>query len=216
MLSKVYRSIQTLPFDRFITAICDNTLKALIIKDGDEVPDETLIEVWSDLFFDYMEATGDSKFRLKTTLEKDIKVLEGRLTIIDTCLYHLQFFHYPPMVDLLRGDGYSAEDYKLDPADKNQYTEDLNMIKNVSRELDIDRRLLVIELEEMKQSDDKNPQKQATRASFQNILSRIATYKHVAVIRTSEITVSEFAAMLSEYLEYINALKKSTTAKPKR
>jgi hypothetical protein len=200
---RLYRSIQTLPLDRFITAVCDEDLSSLIIEG---VPtEEELNAAWTDIFLEYLDANNDNGARYKITLRRDIAVLEAKLTQVESSLYVLQIYHVQELVDVLRGLGY--EDLQLDPANIDQYFADLNDVRNRSRELKIDKELKEIELSELEASDSKKERKRADRQSFLNILSRIATFKHVAIIRTSEITVAEFCAMFSEYLDNIKAIQ---------
>lgn len=237
----LFPDIHTLPLDRFIRCVCDDDLGALIIE-GENPPvlelrkqlsDATDPEIirtlsialetaeirlaqiigsrWEEIFLDYLDMCKDDRIRFKVSLEKEIAILGARLQQIETCLFTLTTIYVKDLVDHLHGMGYT--DFKLDPTDLRQYEEDLNGVKDRSREMKIDRDLKVIELEELIESAKKEGSRKADRISFTNILSRVATYKGVAVIRSSEITVSEFVAMFNEYLDHIKALK--TSKKPK-
>lgn len=199
---RFYRSIHELPLDKFISALCDGDFQALVISGT--ASEKHLAAVWDDIFYDYLDLNRDNDARLDLTLCKDIAILSARLQRVETCLYLLQTIYVQEVADLLKEDGFEI---RLDPDNMDQYFEDLNLIRLQSREIKIDLELKQIELSELRESKSKEKGKKADRSSFLNILSRIATFKHVAIIRASEISVAEFCAMFGEYLDHIKALK---------
>jgi hypothetical protein len=207
---RLYRTIHDLPLDKFISALCDQDFNALVISGNPS--QEELSQAWDEIFLDYLDLNGDNDARMDITLAKDIAILSARLQQIETCLFFLQVFHVQEVADILTDIGF--EDVSLDPSDLEQYFENLNIIRLRSKEIKIDIELKEIELTELRESKKKTPAKRADRSSFLNILSRIATYKHTAVIRASEISVAEFCAMFAEYLDHIKALKVSADKKP--
>jgi hypothetical protein len=208
--SKLYRTLD-LPLDKFIVCVCEGDLAPLIIS-GEPTTEEVL-EAWGEIFLDYMDSMRDNKARYKLDMEIKIQILDARLDQADTALLIMQTVIHPEAVATLQRlnlTDYNQELFdRMFAGDKDAYFEELNLIKNRSREFKIDRDLLTIELEEYVKSEELAEQKKADRSTFLNILSRIATYKHVALIRASEITTAEFVAMFNEYLDHINALKAS-------
>lgn len=212
--SSVFRSIDTLPLDRFITCICppedqeetpeptERDLSALIIS-GTPTTEELVI-AWTIIFLQYVDASRDSNTRYRITMARDIERLRGKFTRIEALLFCLQTIRVQEAVELLQGMG--NEDLAFPGDDLPQYFADLNLARGRSREIRLDLELLEIELAEFVASEDMTPRERANKLSFLNILSRIATFKKVAVIRTSEITVAEFCAMFNEYLDHIKAV----------
>jgi hypothetical protein len=219
----VYRSINELPLDRFIACLCgpvssldpgdeqpeENLDLSPLIKPGQEgvqIPPDALIEAWGDIFLEYMDASRDDKARHKIQLASRIAQLDAQLQIIETSLVILQTLRVQELVEILQRKG--NEDLLYPAEDLDQYFEDLNMTRHRTAEKKIDYKLLKIELEELEASETREEVGQrAERIHFTNVLARIATFKHVAVIRQSEITVAEFLAMFNEYLEYIQSTK---------
>lgn len=213
----LYRTLRELPLDRFITCICDDDLTALVknADDFDRVKPEELILCWNDLFLDYIDLSQDSQTRYKITLKRDIAIFDARVAQIESSLTILGTPLFVKRVaDHVQGiKGF--EDIELDPADMDKYFADLQLIYNRSRELHIDSELKKIELEELLKSEELQASKKSDRATFLNILSHIATYRKVAVIRTGELTVEEFCAAFTEYLDYCNAVKLSMSKNKK-
>lgn len=213
--SSWFRDIDELPLDRFISIICapdedpDQPRDlSLLIKTG-EPAREDLESAWIAIFLQYVDASRDSKTRFKIALAREIAILEARLSQIESLLFLLQTLRVQEAVDILRSKG--NEDLVF-PADNiDQYFEDLNLARNRSREIKIDLELKIIERNEFNKSENLEINKRADKASFLNILARIATFKKVAVIRTSEITVAEFCAMLAEYLDTNKAVSTNKT-----
>jgi hypothetical protein len=206
--SNLYRSLE-IPLDRFIRVYCEDDFLALIIDNKEPAPDiEELMEAWSDIFLDYVDANGDNETRHKVNLQTQHAIYSARYDRAKGFISILQIMYVQAALDELRTVP-AFEDAELDPADQSAYFERLNIYNNRTAEIKIDRDLAAIELAEMIANEQKGEVKKAEKSHFLNILSRIATYKKVAVIHTRELTTAEFCAMFAEYLDYINALKAS-------
>lgn len=209
----IYRSLETLPLDRFIVCVCDGDLSALIIKpDPDqEIPALLLLEAWNDIFLDYLDASRDNTSRYRQNMETKVAIYSAQLDQIGVCLMGLQVVIRPEFVEPLQR--MEVTDYdcaaldQLFQTSKKDYFAELNLIKSRSVEKKIDKELLEIELVELAKSEEMQEKKRADRLTFVNILSRISTYKNVAVIHSSQLSTLEFCAMFNEYLDHINALK---------
>lgn len=162
---------------------------------------------WSQLFMDYLDLNKHNKARYRFSVERDIAILSARLQQIETCIGVLRTFYHYELADHLRQMDEEFASFEFNPADQNEYQSDLNAVWDRSREIRIDKELKEMELEEIKESDRLAPLKKATHQSFVNILARIATFRKVAVIRTSELTVAEFVAAFNEYLDACKALE---------
>lgn len=206
--------------DRFITVLCDQDLTALL-KPGKtfEPSDELLADIWAGIFLEYLDASGDNTTRHKINLARDIAILTARLSQIESLVLILRTMRHEEAIQLLQAKG--NQDLSF-PKDQNQYTADVNMAWDRSRETKIDLELLIIEKTELEEEEKRVkeaelaagiPQKKADRSHFLSILARLATHKSVAVIRTSEITVAEFCAMFREYLDHIKALAEANRRK---
>ncbi len=215
--SRLFRNIDELPLDRFIICITDEDLSALIKDPADLftglVSVEELNNLWGEIFLDYIDLTADANTRYRLSLSREIKIKEAKLTQIEGYLFLLQTIYSEEAAALLCCERLGFEDIVLDPTEIDDYFAKLNNIKTRSRETKIDIDLMTIELDELNESDKKIDDRKADKKYFLNILARIATFKKVAVIRTSEISVAEFCAMFSEYLDYIKALSKTPSPK---
>lgn len=210
----LFRSIEELLLDRFITVLCDGDFSALV-KPGFLRPSEEELNLcWAGIFLEYLDASEDNQTRYKITLARDIEILRARLSQIESLILILRTMRHPEAVSMLQAK--DNEDLEFPADDLDQYHADINMSWDRSREIKIDLDLKIIEKTEIEDSEKKAeieqlkagiaPQK-ASRPMFLNILARLATFKKVAVIRTSEITVAEFCAMFREYLDHIKAVK---------
>lgn len=211
LLPALYLTLDELPLDKFIVCVCDEDLTALV-KDKKDIPNvtpEELITTWNDLFLDYVDLSKEAQTRYRITLKRDIALFTSRVQRIESALVILGtplfIKRLADIVQEIKG----FEDITLDPTDMDKYFSDLQLIRDRSREMKIDADLKKIELEELIKSEAMEEQKRADKLSFLNILARIATYRKVAVIRTSELTVAEFCAAFNEYLDYIEAVKVS-------
>lgn len=209
----LFQSIEDLFLDRFITVLCDGDLTALVRPGYLPPSDEELNLCWAGIFLEYLDASEDNQTRYKITLARDIEILRARLSQIESLVLILRTMRHPEAVAMLQAK--DNEDLLFPEDDQNQYFADVNMSWDRSREIKIDLDLKIIEKAEIDETEKKAeevklragiaPQK-ASRPMFLNILARLATFKKVAIIRTSEITVAEFCAMFREYLDHIKAI----------
>lgn len=213
-VESLYRTINELLLDRFITVLCDGDLSALVKPGFLRPSDEELNLCWSGIFLEYLDASEDNQTRYKITLARDIEILRARLSQIESLILILRTMRHPEAVTMLQAK--DNEDLLFPADDLDQYHADINMSWDRSREIKIDLDLKILEKSEIEESEKTAEEislksgiapPKANRTMFLNILATIATYKKVAVIRTSEITVAEFCAMFREYLDHIKAVK---------
>lgn len=197
----------------------DENLRALVKPgtDPESIDELLLAEAWLSLFLDYLDANKNNQHRYKNELLRDLTLLELKVAKIDSILNVLQilFKHKIDRADLLDpivaelnlyGFECSTADFPIE--DEGRFFETMNDIKNRSAETVIDLKLKQIEVDEMTESEGRQETApRVTRQDFLNRLARIATFKKVAVIRTSELFVAEFLAAFNEYLDHINAPK---------
>lgn len=213
----IYSTIETLPLDNFIALVTSGgedpetgkelplDLSFLIIEG--ECDPITLSEAWLGIFLDYLDANKQNHARYKIDLIRDIAILELRAVKVDAILQVLRTpLYVPELVQELNDLGLDAD---LDPEDVDAYFEALNGIRDRAQELVIDVKLKRLELQELLESEDKEEGDQrVSRMYFVNVLSRIAHYRRVAVIRTGELTVAEFVAAFNDYLDYLDRSNK--------
>jgi hypothetical protein len=197
--ANVYSTIEKTPLDRFITCIVDQDLTALIIEG--EADEATLAIAWSFLFLDYLDASKEVKARYEFELVRDLSILRARVAIVDTILALFQtVFVEEAVKELNRLEIFVS----LDPSNPESYREGLEEIRTRGAEFVIDANLKQIELEELEKAKKDEPAQKIDRQYFVNILGRIATFRRVAVIRTSELVVAEFIAAFNEFLDHLN------------
>lgn len=198
----LYLSCDHLPLDKFIRCICDSDLQALVISGN--VPLHILADAWADIFYEYLDMQQHNHSRYKIELIRDITKLQARLFRVETILYCLRIMYHPDIHAQLAA---LEIEVKLNPHDSAEYLETLNAIHSRSREWAIDIKLKQAELESL----DEHGKDSGTigKTYFTSVLAKIATYKRVPVIRTTEIMVTEFCAMYEEWIDYLQSQSQS-------
>lgn len=94
-----YQHINKLPLSRFIDALCDDNLQALVI-DG-EPSKEQLESAWGDIQQQYADALGDMEYRLYLSLFKEIGKLSISIQQAELMLSAVSRFYVPLFVKKL-------------------------------------------------------------------------------------------------------------------
>lgn len=188
--------------DKFIACLCDNDLGRLI-ESGEPSPVQ-LAEAWASLFYEYCdlaEAT-ETKYRIKISCE--IKLLKIKEELAQGWLDILNVCYIPQLASALKLIGY--EDYELNPADIEQYYEDL---KHITGELNLLRMQTKIKEIESKAILESQPTHDSVdRKYFNTIFFRINNYaKREAV--NGQTTVEDYCTALRDYVSYYELQKKS-------
>lgn len=199
----LYQNCDQLPLDRFIKVVCEGDLNQLIISGT--VPLYVLAETWANIFYEYLDLQKNNQAKYRIELARDVAYYQARLTRLQTILYCLRIIYHPDIHAQLKDMGF---DVTLDPQNIDEYLGTLQSVETRSKEWSIDMKIKMAELEVLDEQENTDHAK-VDKTYFTGLLSKIATYKHVPVIRAGEVTVTEFCAMFEEFVSYIQQLKKA-------
>lgn len=189
----------SLPLNLFIKCIIDGDLTCLIIR-GQHSGDKLAL-AWGKIYNLYLDSNYENDVLYPLQLKKEIVLLDSHITEVELCIYFLERIYHQGLVDILQRNG-----YKINSSfnDKKNWIKSLTGIRNrLSRKkLDLATKLRELELYVKAHENDE-----ITEKYFVQLLSRLAKYQGVAIIRTKDITVHEFVTLLHEYLNYYKRLE---------
>ena len=197
----LYRTCDELPFDRFIKCSCKRDYEALIKEKGTFSFGE-LVECWEGIRIEFLDLNEDNESLYLVRLEKEIAHLSSHIETVASLLVILSKTYHPEFVRLLHNLGYH---YEFDPKNITAYINSLGCVEN---RLAAPRYKL-----EQKQTEYEDYLKNkdlgiADEKHYRRILTRLAKHMGVAVIRSQEITTSEFVFMWQDYLQDLKAHQK--------
>lgn len=202
---KLYRRCSQLSFDRFITCIVDGDLTALVIS-GSPTSEELAV-AWGEIYFEYVDLSGDNETKFIIALERDITLLHDQIATVEAIYYFLQ----PVMIEFARPhlDNIHAalKDYgyriKIDP------TQDYSKkLKQIEGKLALAKVELAQKEKEYQSIVEGRETNTLTREYFKKILLRLSKYMGGSLIREKDITVEEYVFLLRDYVQYVEQLNK--------
>ena len=187
----------SLPLDRFIKCIVQGDLTALIIKGKHS--GEKLALAWGIIYSKYLDANYENDSVYPLQLKKEITLLDSYITEVEICLYFISNIYplrHEGLEECLKGLGHKLKAPYSDAASLNNA---LFIIRNKLGRKKLD---LTTKIKELSLYIEAHKNDEVTDKYFVSILSRLAKYQGVALIRSKDITVQEFITLLSEYLNY--------------
>jgi hypothetical protein len=194
--SKWCTSIHDTPLYKFIEALCDNNLFALVIAGAPQ--SYQLNDAWENILTEYSEAIGSTEHKLYLSLLKEITISQGTLFQIERVIELMYGFHTKQFAELL--NKLLRVRFDFDPSKPKEYDALLSRCYNRSRSLVVDIKLKQIQLEVMEgkmMKDGVAP----TRLYFDNSLITLSDYAGFHL--TNQIMTSEFCTRLKRYAQYI-------------
>lgn len=201
---KLYRSIDNLPLERFITCICDKDLSALVIS-GNATKEE-LVSAWNDIYDQYVIAVNDKEQQYILRLTKEINCLEFDHKLIGLCVTRLEIEHSDDVLQILKK--LVPTNLKFNPADIEQYKKDLSLIISKSKRM-------IIEIENKRGELGRlAPEKGqgVNRSEFDKMIVRASKYMQYKIDK-KVTTVSEFVQIIDEMRKEADSIDKINKTK---
>ncbi len=202
-----YRTCEKLWLDRFIICLTKGDLTALTITGNPSIGD--LVEAWSNIYAEYCDFNNNNEQAYLQHLQKKITLLNDHIIEVETTAYLLSILTPENIAEIRKLEKVLADreiELDLDPLKPDQYFEKL---KSIDFRLAQPRLQLEIAEKELKDYLDGQESQTIDTSYFTKMLSRIARFRKVVVIRPSEITVLEFVIMVQDFMEYVKAQQKA-------
>lgn len=187
----------SLPLDRFIKCIVQGDLTALIISGKHS--GEKLALAWGIIYNKYLDANYENDTIYPLQLKKEITLLDCYITDVELCLffiYNLYPIRHEGLEECLKNLGHKL---KAPYSDATSLNNALFIIRNRLGRKKLD---LTTKIKELNLYIEAHKNDEVTDKYFTSILSRLAKYQGVAIIKSKDITVQEFITLLTEYLNY--------------
>ena len=196
-----YRSIATLPLNKFIDITVDGNLFALLISGTPDLLQ--LKESWETIKSQYAEAIGDHEHVAYVKLFKEINLLHITLKQIHLLIDTLKEIFYQPFADRL--NKLLSTTYNFSGHTPAEYLKLLQACHNRSKafKIDLDLKLIHFKAIEEKNSGEGNPY---TREYFLSML--IIVSNHAKFQISDSVTVFEFCKRMKMYADYCEQMEK--------
>ena len=198
--SNLYRTLSQLPMGRFLTALCDNDLQALVIS-GPATPGE-LRETWHALLNEYFELKNDIFKSEEFQLSKDITRLQNHLFLLQQCIDFLYTRHSASVAQSLNKLGYTFRPATQEPED---YRPLLDTIVARSKTKYIQVKQLIARREKVRENT-KNVL--PTREYFEQVIVNVESVQKTTY-DLETITVSKFVQLEKRYAKYVQTVNDS-------
>lgn len=189
---ELFLTCETLTVDRFEK--CLNGDLTQIVKSG-EPPIDDILEVWHDIYTEWLDLNQNSEALYLLSLQKDIAVNNEKIEQVETAIGFLKIGYDERLLKILHNNNISCE---LDKNNPELYMENLEIAGNQLAHLKFDNERKQADYDEAMKSKDTAPK---NGKYFDKWLTAIARFRKIPVIRKSEITVSEFHFMVEDYIE---------------
>lgn len=186
-MSKWYKTCAELPLDNFIEITITGDLQPLIVEGNPTT--EQLQTAWSEIFMEYSDLAPNVDQTYLLNLTRDIKVIEGKLQIIQSIVNVLSETYLEKPIEILREFGFYFE-YTPETLEQ-----DLLNTVTQARSLLVAKQ--VKEGEYAKYNED-NKGKQVTRNDYENILAALSAFQGYN-LDSKVLTVSRFVAIFNRY-----------------
>jgi hypothetical protein len=194
-------SIHDTPLYKFVEALCENNLQALVISGTPSEKD--LSEAWENISAGYAEAIGNSEQVLYLSLLKETTRTAWTLDQIEMLIDTLKKHYAKPFATMLCR--LLRVRLEFDPANPDEYDKNLKGCWNRSRGLFIDLKLKKVQLDALVKklaAQGELP----TREYFVNAL--IALSDHAGFHLTDLIMTSEFITRLNRFTKFVDQKNK--------
>lgn len=205
----LFQNCDQLFLDRFKRCLIEGDLSALIISGNPSFGD--LAEAWGNIYAEYLDLNNDNETIYLLQLQKEISLLTELQIEVETALYFLSMAILPGMDYIYREELANVLkerefDFLFDLTNPNQYRQSLEAVDN---RLSPVRLRLEMHKKEYRDYLASKGDQTIDATYFDKMLTRLARFRHIAVIRASEITVKEFVMMVQDYLDFIKSKQKT-------
>lgn len=198
-LYRLNDSTDTLILDRFIRCLCDSDFRALVIEG--EPPVAEIEKAWFGIYSKYIDLCQTTDLKYSLRLQNDVIVLSAKLERIKLAITYLQVQFDEEMIQALRDYGFNRP-YNWD--DQAAFIADLKWVAQRSMKLRLKADLKEAEL---KAYQDSQKGEAPDRIYFTKILMRLSDHAGYG-LKSTEITVTEFAVRKQEYLDHLERHQK--------
>lgn len=201
--SNIYRSITTLPLNRFIDVVVDGNLYALVeTPDNHTVTIEDLTVVWSGILSEYTEAIGNAEYKHYVSVYKELSAIKLKYSLIIQAIDILKTGVYSKIIcDFLNSElkCNCVFNYK----DEKSYINELDKCfrRSKSIKIQIDLKQLQFDAVASKHKEGKKPD----RKYYDAVL--ISLSDHAKYEIRDDITVSKFCERINRLNKHYETLK---------
>lgn len=181
--SNLYQACNECPLDVFIDCLVDAKLERLV-KTG-KASQKELAEAWEKIWFEYCDITGNPEYRNMLTLIRDVAYLENKMLTIRLCLQKIIHAPDEKCIAILAKYGYRR---KFDHSDTVKFYQDIQMVMNQSKTIEIE--ILQKRKEIEKQKEAKHGK--ITAGYFDQMLVTMSKFMGYRLDKKI-LTVSEYA-----------------------
>lgn len=200
--SNIYRSIDKLPFNKFVDCICDENLQPLIISG---YPTHSQLQVaWTNIIQQYTEAIGNLEFSIYKKLYSVVSELSLKYDqIICLCgkegILKVAYSRYlcNELNKLVNAS------FTFDYKDWDSYQMELARCEKRGAAIKIQLDLKLLQLYAIKKKSEGVDEKQ-DRAYYISIMIQLSNYAKFIIPET--ITLFEYCQRLKQYKQYIDSL----------
>ena len=199
--AELYTSCEELPLYNYIRCQVYKSYRKQLTISGNPTAEE-LTGAWEKIQSEYYNIAQDTLDLYALSLYFEIAQLEGRLEIISECLQVLEVYSVPEcqdLFDILESFGLFAER----DASKEDYIKKLDAVASRAKALIARHREKAARLTELQESGEKA---EISVLYYDKILSNLSAH-FKTFIDPRQITVSRYAAMLTQYLNYAEQVK---------
>jgi hypothetical protein len=183
-------NIERLSLARFIDCVCDSNLSVLVLKG--EPSEVDLLECWANLYSQYLDVLGDAELLYIYTLQKEVELINFRITVAEAIVPILEVFHVEQLVQSLKDHHFNVKNLKMGHSG---YQHNLRQVLSKVAHL----RLRLKEKENELTAYYKDQSMDTVSRSFFNTqISRIGKFQGYPINKKTTM-VPEYIAHLKEY-----------------
>lgn len=161
------------------------------IKKRGYVPKPILKKVFENIIDDYGRISENPKYRQTLRIGKEIRFLEGKLTIIQLIINQLATRYDKRLCDYLIQQGFR---FNYSPDDQERYFKELKLTVSQAKAMFLRRDDLKQELKQITETSGQP----VSESDYDDILSELSRYQ-MQPLYSKEITVSYFLAILKRF-----------------
>jgi hypothetical protein len=199
---KIENSPYKVKMNVFIDCCCNGIYDGLIVEGKSETQNdiELLHKAWEELYVGYLEGTCSPEQLKIFILQKDIKLLNLKLSKVNLLITMVQIRPDDDMLNELKKD--LALNVKFDTSDKEQFIKDVHVAVTKSKSIILQLKNKQSELDGIV-SNNENEESQALDIKyFDTLLNALSDYTGYFIV-PEKITVSRFIDLLISRRKFI-------------
>lgn len=201
---QLYNDIDLTPLSVFIACFCRHEYQALIIEG--EPTEAELMDAWTTIYAQSVDICGSQNSQYVLELQKDIELLQYKITTTEGALKLLAIKHDDRIVAILRGLKYDTTHLVEGHL---RYKRNLVEIESDLPPLKMKLEVKEKELKDFNAMQDEDG-KESTEDSFRDMLVRLSRYMRGQLLRPTEIMAGEYFRILKDYIQYYSSKQRKT------